>query len=65
MENIEVKNAIISKQYEDSNNFKEFLNIVAERNIEIMLVEAGDRLNIEKKLYETIIKCMFPWWLSW
>ena len=55
MENIEVENVIISKQFEDSNNLKEFLNIVAERNIKIMLVEAGDRLNIEKNLYFNIL----------
>lgn len=55
MENIKVKNVIVSKQPSDSNNFKEFLNITKQKNINVIVIDKGDRVNIEKNLYFDIL----------
>ena len=51
MENMKIKNAIISKQPENSENFKKFLNLAEEKKINVIIVEKGNQLNIEKNLY--------------
>jgi competence protein ComEC len=55
MQELKVKNVIISKQFENSNNFQEFLKIVKDKEIEVNIVEKGDRVNIEKNLYFNIL----------
>ena len=55
MNNINVKNVIISKQPEDSENYKEFLKIVKKRKINIIVVDNGDKIFIEKNLYIYIL----------
>lgn len=51
MKNMKVKNVIIGKQFEDSENLQEFTKIVKEKNIKLTIVEAGDKINIENNLY--------------
>ena len=51
MKNLKVKNVIIWKQFEDSENLQEFLKIVKEKNVKVNVVEAGDKISIEKNLY--------------
>lgn len=51
MENMKVKNVIIAKQPETSNNFEEFLRIVNEKNINLKIAKKGDKIIIEKNLY--------------
>lgn len=51
MKNMRVKNVIIGRQFEDSENLQEFTKIVKEKNIKVTTVEAGDKINIEKNLY--------------
>lgn len=48
---MKVKNVIIAKQVEISNHFEEFLKIVKEKNINLKVVEKGDKISIEKNLY--------------
>ena len=55
LENLEVKKIIISKQYEMTDNYEKFLEIVCNKNIDIILVGAGDKINIEKNLYFDIL----------
>ena len=55
MQNLKVKNAIISKQPEDSKNFEEFQEIVKKRNINLIEVNKGDKINIENKLIFYVI----------
>lgn len=55
MQNMKVKNAIISNQPETSQNFQEFIKIAKEKKINIIVVNAGDKLNIEKDLYFNIL----------
>lgn len=51
MKNMKVKNVIIGKQFEDSENLQEFTKIIKEKNIKLTIVEAGDKINIENNLY--------------
>lgn len=50
-----MKNIIIGKQFEDSENYQEFLKIVKKRNIKVHVIEAGKRVNIEKDLYFDVL----------
>lgn len=55
MQEIKVKNAIIGKQYESCENYEKFVKIVKEKKINVEVVEAGQRINIEKNLYFDIL----------
>ena len=51
IENLKVRNVIISRQPESSTNYKEFLKIAQKRKINIIYANKGDKLKIEKNLY--------------
>lgn len=51
MENMKVKNIFISKQPENSENFKKFVRIVNEQKINITVVNKGDKILIDKDVY--------------
>lgn len=55
MENLKVKNAVISKQGEVSDNYKYFLKLVNEKKINVIMVKAGDRIQIDKSAYFDIL----------
>ena len=55
MENYNVKNVIISKQPEISENFKKFQRIVKDKKINVMVVNKGDNLKIETDVYLQIL----------
>lgn len=55
MQEIKVKNIIIGKQYESSKNYEKFLEILKEKNINLKIVEAGNKINIENNLYFDIL----------
>ena len=46
---------IIGKQFEDSENYQKFSEIVKENRIKVYVIEAGQRINIEKDLYFDIL----------
>ena len=48
LKNIKVKNIILSKQHETTYNFEEIMRIAKEKDINILKVEAGDTLQIDK-----------------
>lgn len=48
IENIKVKNIIIGYQYEETENFKNFMEIVNSKNINLIIVESGDILKIDQ-----------------
>lgn len=48
LNNMKVKNIILSKQYETTNNFEEIMSIVKKKKINILKVEAGDVIRIDK-----------------
>lgn len=47
---IKVRSVFITKQAEESNNYKEFLQIVKNKNIKVILVKSKDVLKIEKNV---------------
>ena len=51
MENLKVKNVIIAKQPERSNNLERFLEIVEERKVKVTVAAMGDKVLIEKNLF--------------
>ena len=55
MQELKVKNVIIGKQFENSENLQEFLKIVKEKNIKVTVVEQGNKINIEKNLYFNVL----------
>lgn len=50
-----VKNVIIGKQFETSENYEKFKKIVREKKIKVHVVEAGQRIKIEKDLYFDVL----------
>ncbi len=50
MKEFRVKNIIIGKQFENCENYKKFMDIVKQKNSNVMVVEAGQKINIEKYL---------------
>lgn len=48
IENLKVENIIISKQGEESDNFKKFINLINEKNINLIIVKKGDYIEIDK-----------------
>ena len=55
LENIKVKNIIISKQGENSTNFKKLVSIINHKKINIRLVKRGDYIKIDKYSYFEIL----------
>ena len=50
-----VRNVIIGKQFKNSENYQEFIKIINEKKIKVYVVEAGQKINIEKNLYFDIL----------
>lgn len=50
MEELKVKNAIISKQGKESANYDKFLKLVKEKNIKVNIVKLGDKMKIENNI---------------
>ena len=48
---LNVKNVIIGKQFENSDNYEEFVNVVKEKNIRVYVVEAGAKIDIEEGVF--------------
>lgn len=51
LQKIDIKNIIIGKQFESSENYKEFIKIVNGENIKLYVVTEGQKINVEKNLY--------------
>ena len=55
MQEIKVRNIIIGKQYETSENYKKFITIIKDKNIKVKTVEVGQKINIEKNLFFDVL----------
>lgn len=55
MKEIYVKNIIIGRQYENCKNYEKFKEIVEDKKINVITVEAGQKVNIENNLYFEIL----------
>lgn len=51
LQEIQIKNIIIGKQFENSENYQKFVKIVKEKHIKVQVVEAGEKIDIERDLY--------------
>ena len=52
---LDVKKVIISKQYEMTDNYKKFLKIISDKKIQVEIVKAGDKINVEQNIYFDIL----------
>lgn len=50
-----MKNVIISRQGQSSENYERFLEIVKRKNIKVLVVKSGDKVFIEKDIYFDIL----------
>lgn len=57
LQTLDVRHLIIGKQFENSDNYEEFLRVAREENVEVTVVEAGQRIGIEPTLY---LEVLFP-----
>ena len=55
IEKYKVKRVVISKQGENSDNFDEFIKKIKSKKIGIILVNQGNRIDIEKNIYMDIL----------
>lgn len=55
LKEIKVKKVIIAKQFQDSENYKEFLKIVKQKKIKVQTVEKGQRVQIDKDIYFDVL----------
>ena len=55
IEEIKVKNIIISRQSEESEEYKKILNIIKQKNIKVSIVKEKDKIFIEKDFYIEIL----------
>lgn len=55
LEELNVKQVLIPKQVEYSENYNKFLDIMKKRNIKIKIVEEGNTINIDKNTYLDIL----------
>lgn len=55
MEELKVSNVIISKQGEDSSQYQNFLDIIKEKKINVMVVKEGDKFYIEDNVFFDIL----------
>ena len=53
LENIKVKNLVISKQKEE--NYKDIMKIALSKDVNIIIVKAGDRIMLDKTSYIDIL----------
>lgn len=55
LEELKVKQVIISKQGEESENYKRLLEIIGRKKIKLIIVKAGDNIKFERNLYFQIL----------
>lgn len=55
LEELKVEKVCISKQEEDSENYQKFLNIVKEKNINVLVVKIGDKIVLDNNLYFDVL----------
>ena len=55
MENMKVKNAIIGKQYEKTDNYENFIKITKDRKINVEVAEAGEKIKVGGGVYFDVL----------
>lgn len=55
LKKMKVKNVVIGQQFIESENLNIFKNIIKEKNVNLIVVKTGNKINIEKNLYFEIL----------
>ena len=55
LEELKVKNVIIGKQKEETENLQRLLSLTNKKKVNMNVVKSGDRINIEKNLYFDVL----------
>jgi len=55
IENLEVKNIVVSRQKEEYQNFKEIMGFVHRKGVNVIVVKRGDKLVFDKSSYADIL----------
>lgn len=55
LEKIKIKQIIIGKQFEESKNYKKFIEIIKNKKIKVRVVQINEKINIEKNVYFDVI----------
>lgn len=55
LKTLKVKKIVISKQFDMTDNYKKLLDIVLNKKIQVEVVKAGDRIEIEKNIYFDVL----------
>lgn len=55
MKELKVKNVIIGKQFKNSSNYQKLLEIAKQKKINIFIVEANQKISIEKNIYFNVL----------
>lgn len=55
MEKMKVRNVIIGKQFENSENYQKFINLLKHKKTKLYIVEADQKVKIEENLYFDIL----------
>ena len=55
MEKLRIEKIIIGTQYENSENYKKFVEILKSKNLNVLIVQKGKRINIEKDIYIDVL----------
>lgn len=55
MGKIKVDNVVIANQYETSENYKKFIKIANKKRTNVIIAEAGSKINVEKNLFFDVL----------
>ncbi len=55
MQELKVKNVVIPKQFQESENFETFKQIAKTKKINVFIVQKGNKINIEKNIYFDVL----------
>lgn len=55
MQELEIENVVIGKQFEDSENYQKLLEIAKEKKIKVTAVEVGSKINIERNIFFEVL----------
>lgn len=51
MQDLKVRNVVIGRQFETCENYEKFIEIVKDKKVKVMVVEAGQKIKIERHLF--------------
>lgn len=55
MKEMKLRNVVICRQPENSENFQEFQDLIRQKNINVIVANIGDKINIENNVYFSVL----------